>query len=190
MKYMDAAITAEIQVPNVSEWCRVNGVNRRTFYRHRQRVQAEGAWRPRSRRPQSSPLQTPAKVEAEVIRLRTQLAPDNGADAILAQLRQIAAGQDWAAAGLAVPHRSTVHKILKHNGLVQPQPAKRPRSSLCRFAYARPRDCYQIDATEVKLAGGEPATIFDVLDDCTRPLAACRAAPAETGEQAADAERD
>ncbi len=49
MKYMDAAITAEIQIPIVSEFCRVNGVNRRTFYRHRQRIAAEGEWRPAGR---------------------------------------------------------------------------------------------------------------------------------------------
>jgi transposase InsO family protein len=189
MKYMDAAITAEIQIGNVAEWCRVNGVNRRTFYRHRARVAAEGEWRPRSHRPKSSPGQTPAKVEAEVIRLRAELVPDNGADAILARLRVTAAAQDWAAAGLVVPHRSTVNKILKRNGLVDPQPAKRPRSSFRRFAYARPRDCYQIDGTEVKLAGGQVVVVFDVLDDCTRLLAACYAAPAETGPHAAAALR-
>lgn len=187
MKYMDAAITAQIDIPNVSEFCRVNGVNRRTFYRHRARIAAEGQWQPQSRRPKVSPGQTPAKVEAEIIRLRRELAPDHGADAILAQLRETAAAQDWAAAGLAVPHRSTVNKILKRNGLVQPQPAKRPRSSFRRFAYARPRDCYQIDATELKLAGGQPAVVFDVLDDCTRLLAACTAAPAETALAAAAA---
>jgi len=77
-----------------------------------------------------------------------------------------------------------VNKILKRAGLVRPEPRKRPRSSFRRFAYARPRDCYQIDATEVKLADGTPAVVFDVLDDCTRLLAACHAADAETGAAA------
>jgi putative transposase len=184
---MDAAITAGIDIPNVSEWCRVNGVNRRTFYRHKARIEAEGSWQPRSRRPKASPGQTPAAVEAEVIRLRKELAPDNGADVIIAALAGLAAGQDWAGRGLRVPHRSTVNKILKRAGLVTPQPGKRPRSSFRRFAYARPRDCYQIDATEVKLAGGGTAVVFDVLDDCTRLLAACTAAAAEDGASAAAA---
>jgi putative transposase len=184
MRLMDATLGAGVKITNVAQWCRQNGVDRRTFYRHKARIEAEGEWRPRSHRPRTSPGQTPAKVEAEVIRLRAGLAPDNGADAILAALRQVAAGQDWAGAGLAVPHRSTVNKILKRNGLVTATPQKRPKSSCRRFAYARPRDCYQIDATELKLATGQPVVVFDVLDDCTRLLAACHAADAETAAAA------
>ena len=180
MKYMDAAITAGIEIPNVSEWCRVNGVNRRTFYRHRARVEAEGGWQPRSRRPKISPGQTPGVVEAEVVRLRKELSPDNGADSILAGLREVAGRDGWPARGLRVPHRSTVNKILKRSGLVEPQPRKRPKSSFRRFAYARPRDCYQLDGTEVHLASGAAVVVFDVLDDCTRLLAACTAAGSET----------
>ena len=186
---MDAAITAGIDIPNVSEWCRVNGVNRRTFYRHKARIEAEGGWAPRSRRPKTSPGQTPAAVEAEIIRLRTELAPDNGADMIIAALQDLAREQGWEQAGLAVPHRSTVNKILKRNGLVTAQPQKRPKSSYRRFAYARPRDCYQLDATEVKLADGAAAVVFDVLDDCTRLLAASHAADAETAAGAITAIR-
>jgi transposase InsO family protein len=189
MKYMDAALTAGIKIGNVSEWCRVNGVNRRTFYRHKARIEAEGSWQPRSRRPQSSPGRTPAVVEAEVIRLRKELSPDNGADSVLAALREIAHAQDWAGRGLAVPHRSTVNKILKRAGLVEPQPSKRPKSSFRRFAYARPRDCYQIDATMVRLATGQAMAVFEVLDDCTRLLAACQAADAETAAAAVAAIR-
>jgi len=177
---MDATITAGITVGNVSQWCREHGVNRRTYYRHKARIEAEGSWQPRSRRPRASPGQTPAAVEAEIIRLRTELSPDNGADMIIAELRAVADQDGWARRGLAVPHRSTVNKILKRNGLVTPQPAKRPKSSYRRFAYARPRDCYQVDATEVKLAGGTAAVVFDVLDDCTRLLAAAVASDAET----------
>jgi transposase InsO family protein len=128
-------------------------------------------------------------VEAEVIRLRAELAPDNGADAVLAALRDLALADGWAARGLRVPHRSTVNRILKRNGLAEARPERRPRSSFRRFAYARPRDCYQVDATVVKLADGTNAAVFDVLDDCTRLLAACTAAPAETGKDAATAIR-
>jgi len=184
---MDAMLTAGAQIGNVSEWCRVNGVDRRTFYRHRARIAAEGSWQPRSRRPKTSPAATPAPVAAEVVRLRGELAPDNGADAIVAALGEVAASGGWADRGWRVPHRSTVNKILKREGLVTAQPQKRPRSSYRRFAYARPRDCYQIDGTEIKLAGGQAAVVFDVIDDCTRLLAACYAAPAETARAAAAA---
>jgi putative transposase len=188
MRYMDAAITAGIEIGNVAQWCRVNGVNRRTFYRHKARIEAEGAWQERSRRPKTSPGQTPAAVEAEIIRLRKELGPDNGADMILAELQAAAARDGWARRGLRVPHRSTVNKILKRNGLVEPQPRKRPKSSFRRFAYARPRDCCQVDATAVKLAGGT-AVVFEVLDDCTRLLAGCTAADAETAAGAIAAVR-
>jgi putative transposase len=183
MKLMDATIEAGVKV-NVTRWCEANGVSRRTYYRHRQRIAGEGSWQPRSRRPKTSPGATPPGVVAQIVRLRQALAPGNGADAIIAALRGVAAARDWAAAGWRVPHRSTVNKILTREGLVTPQPAKRPKSSYRRFAYARPRDCYQIDATEVKLAGGAAAVVFDVLDDCTRLLAACHAADAETAAAA------
>jgi putative transposase len=184
MRLMDAMLAAGVQIGNVSEWCRVNGVDRRTFYRHKARIEAEGSWQPRSRRPKTSPGATPQEIVAQIVALRGELAPDNGADAIIAALVPAAAAQGWAQRGWRVPHRSTVNKILARHGLVTAQPAKRPRSSFRRFAYARPRDCYQIDATEVKLASGEAVVIFDVLDDCTRLLAACHAAPAETAAAA------
>jgi putative transposase len=184
---MDAMLTAGARIDNVSEWCRVNGVDRRTFYRHRARIAAEGSWQPRSRRPKTSPAATPAAVAAQIVALRGTLAPDNGADAIVASLREVAAADGWAGRGWRVPHRSTVNKILKQADLVTPEPAKRPRSSYRRFAYARPRDCYQIDGTEIKLAGGQAAVVFDVIDDCTRLLAACHAAAAETAVAAAAA---
>ena len=76
---MDAAVTAGVKITNVARWCRDNGVDRRTFYRHRQRIEAEGSWQPRSRRPKTTPGATPPGVAAEIVRLRGELAPDNGA---------------------------------------------------------------------------------------------------------------
>jgi putative transposase len=184
MRLMDAVLVAGAPVGNVSAWCREHGVDRRTFYRHRARVAAEGVWVARSRRPRASPGRTPGPVAAEIVRLRAVLAPDNGADAIVFALGRSAAGQGWAARGWAVPHRSTVNAILKRAGLTAVQPQKRPKSSFRRFAYARPRDCYQIDATMVRLSGGALVAVFDVLDDCTRLLVACHAAPAETAAAA------
>ena len=190
MKLMDATLAAGVKITNVTQWCAGNGVDRRTFYRHRARTRAQGSWQAGSRRPLSAPGATPGPVTAEIVRLRADLAPGNGADHIVAALRAVAARAEWAAAGWRVPHRSTVNKILKAVGLVTAQPQKRPRRSWRRFACARPRDCYQIDATEVKLAGGQAVVIFDVLDDCTRLLAACRATPAETAAAAVAAITD
>ncbi|WP_028927467.1 helix-turn-helix domain-containing protein, partial [Pseudonocardia acaciae] len=74
MRFLDAMLVAEVKIDNVAEWCRANGVNPRTFYRHRARVAAEGEWRERSRRPRSSPTATSGVVVAEVLRLREVLA--------------------------------------------------------------------------------------------------------------------
>src|SRR5437660_2653901 len=129
MRLMDATLAAGVKITNVAEWCRVNGVDRRPFYRHRARVEAEGGWQPRSRRPKASPGRTAPEVTVQIVRLRGELAPDNGADMIVAELRQIAAADGWGRRGLQVPHRSTVNSILRREGLVTPQPGKRPKSS-------------------------------------------------------------
>ncbi|MCI2424389.1 integrase core domain-containing protein [Saccharopolyspora sp. K220] len=184
MRLMDATLQAGVKIPNVSEWCRVNGVDRRTFYRHRARIEAEGRWEERSRRPKHCPHATPEPVVAEVLRLRQELAPDNGADPIRDVLIELAAEQDWLALGWRVPSRATINRILQRAGMVAVNPKKRPRSSYRRFSYARPRDCYQIDAQEITLAGGDTAAVFEVLDDCTRLLVAIHAAPGETAEAA------
>jgi transposase InsO family protein len=184
MQLMDVTLVVNPDVGNVSAWCRNNGVNRRTFYRHRERIAAEGQWTERSRRPKTSPHATPEPVVAEIVRLRTELAPDNGADPIRDALAELALEQDWAQRGWAVPARATINRILARAGLLQSNPRKRPKSSLRRFVYARPRDCYQIDATEIVLAGGQKVVVFDVLDDCTRQLVACHAALSETSAAA------
>jgi transposase InsO family protein len=184
MLLMDATLVVQAKLENVSQWCRVNGVDRRTFYRHRARILAEGQWRERSRRPKTSPHATPEPVVAQIVRLRAELAPDNGADPIHDALEAVALEQDWDKRGWPVPARATINRILARAGLLETNPRKRPQSSLRRFAYARPRDCYQIDATEVVLAGGARVVVFDVLDDCTRLLVACHAAPAETAAAA------
>jgi putative transposase len=187
MQLMDAIHSVGAEVGNVSQWCRVNGVDRRTFYRHRARARVEGQWRPRSRRPKTTPHATPEPVVAEILRLRKVLAPDNGADFIRDALAVTAADADWTVHGWRVPSRATINRTLSRAGLLATNPRKRPRASWRRFSYARPRDCYQIDATEVILADGTTVVVFDVIDDCTRLLVACQAAPSETTTAAIEA---
>lgn len=180
MQLMDATLVVDPDLKNVAQWCRVNGVDRRTFYRHRARIRAEGQWEPRSRRPHSTPHATPDPVQARIVALRASLAPDNGADFIRDALLVDAVEQGWAARGWRVPARVTINRILARHGLLVSNPRKRPRASWRRFTYARPRDCYQIDATEVRLATGDTVVVFDVIDDHSRMLVACHAAPRET----------
>jgi putative transposase len=186
MRLLDAQLAAGVRV-NAAAFAREHGVSERTVLRHRARIRAEGEWRERSRRPRHSPRATPAQLEMFILELRHELGADNGADHIQDRLVQIHA--EAATPGWVVPARSTINRVLsRHDQLVR-NPAKRPRSSWRRFSYARPRDCYQIDATEVVLATGAKVVVFDVLDDCTRTLAACHGAPAETADAAITAIR-
>jgi transposase InsO family protein len=120
-------------------------------------------------------------LEAWICKLRAGLSPDNGADFIRDGLLRVHAetSPPWQ-----VPARSTINRVLDRHDLLERNPAKRPRSSWRRFCYARPRDCYQIDATVVALAGGGTAVAFDVIDDCSRKLVACHAAHSETTQAA------
>jgi transposase InsO family protein len=182
MRLLDAQLAAGVKV-NAAEFAREHGVSVRTVYRHRARVREEGEWRPRSRRPRTSPTVTPADLEAWILKLRDDLGVDNGADHIRDALfdEHARTSPAWQ-----VPARSTINRVLGRNDRLERNPKKRPRSSWRRFVYARPRDCYQQDGTEVTLADGRKAVIFDVLDDCTRYLVAIRAHPAETAEGAID----
>src|SRR3954454_12760093 len=102
MKLLDATLQVGVPIENVAEWCRVNGVNQRTFYRHRARVAAEGEWTERSRRPHASPAASPPELVDQIVALRGELAPDNGADNIRAALLVRAGLPGWPA-GVAVP---------------------------------------------------------------------------------------
>ena len=115
-----------------------------------------------------------------ILQLRRQLAPDNGADFILAGLRAVAAEEDWAGQGLVVPSRATVNRKLAAAGVLATNPRKRPRRSYRSFSYAQPRDCYQLDGTFHALADGTQVVAIDVIDDCTRRWLAASVALRET----------
>jgi len=183
MKLLDATLQVGVPIENVAEWCRVNGVEPRTFYRHRARVAAEGAWEERSRRPRVSPTATPAWLVQRIVELRAELAPDNGADNIHAALLEQAAEPGWPA-GAAVPARATVNRVLGRAQLLVRNPRKRPKSSYRRFSYARPRDCFQIDGTEHTLADGSVVVAIDIIDDCSRVWVASHVATRETSAAA------
>lgn len=185
MNLLDAQLAAGVRL-DAAEFAREHGVSVRTVYRHQARIRAEGQWQARSRRPRTSPRVTPPELDTWIRTLRTGLGLDNGADFIRDALIDLhaATGPAWQ-----VPSRSTINRVLARHDLLERNPAKRPRSSFRRFAYARPRDCYQIDATNVRLSDGSLAAVFDVLDDCTRTLVACYATSAETAAGAITAIR-
>ncbi|MEA3018808.1 MAG: hypothetical protein QOI47_332 [Actinomycetota bacterium] len=173
-----AVFTSRLDV-NVRALCAELGISRQSFYKYRRRWLAEGpaGLVERSRRPSSSPGQIAAEVEETIVRLREDLVVDNGAQAIAWHL---------ARRGVSVS-QSTVHRVLARRGMVIPQPAKRPKSSWCRFEWPRPNDAWQIDATAWALSDNREVWIMDVLDDHSRVLIAARVCDGPTGAAAWDA---
>jgi transposase InsO family protein len=76
-----------------------------------------------------------------------------------------------------VPSVSTIWRILRREGLVAPQPQKRPRSSLIRFEAELPNEMWQADITHWSLAGGEGIEILNMLDDHSRVFLVSAAYP-------------
>ena len=160
---------------SVSHVCQQLGISRDTFYRYRRRLEAEGfpGLLPRSTRPRSSPGQTPPEMVELIVAKRAALEKDGwdyGARSIHSRLKR---------AGIDVPSARTVHRVLVRVGLIEPQPAKRPRSSFKRFEHPAPNACWQLDGTEWALADQSEACILRLTDDHARMILASRAAPAE-----------
>ena len=161
------------RVQNVSAFCREEKISRQTFYKFRARFDELGidGLKDRSRRPLTSPGQTPAEVEEMVLRRRKQLLEDgcdHGAQSIVWSLKREGIVE-------VVPSPSTVWRILVRHGAIIPQPQKRPKSATKRFTFDRPNGCWQSDWTHWKLADGTPVGIAGTLDDHSRYVPALRA---------------
>jgi len=159
---------------SVSELARTHGVHRSWIYKLLARYREGGyeALEPRSRAPRSSPTKTPEEVVREVVSLREQLLSqghDCGAETIAHHLAREGTGR--------VPSVSTIWRILRREGLVVPQPQKRPRCSLIRFEADLPNETWQADITHWRLAGGREVEILNMIDDHSRLFLASRAFP-------------
>jgi len=161
-RYLVEAVAVEGR--SISELARSHGVSRFWIYRQLARYREGGyaALEPRSRRPKSCSHQTAPEVEAEVLKLRRELAQtgfDAGPQTILYHL-QGRLGK--------LPSTATIWRILKRKGLIMPQPHKRPRCSYVRFEAQLPNETWQCDATSWQLADGTPVEILNLLDDHSR----------------------
>jgi transposase InsO family protein len=170
-RYIVDAVVLEHRSP--TELARLHGISRRWIYKLLERFKQGGypALEPRSRRPHSCSTRTTAEVEAEVIQLRTELVAaglDGGPQTILYHL---------AGRLEVLPSAATVWRILQRNGLITPQPQKRPRSSFIRFVAKLPNETWQVDATPWQLADGRPVEILNFEDDHSRLFLASRASP-------------
>jgi transposase len=127
------------------------------------------ALEPRSRRPRSCKHETPTEVVEAILRLRAQLhaeGHDRGAARIAYHLAQKM--QD-------VPSRATIWRILGREGLIVPEPQKRPRGSLIGFEAGLPNETWQTDITHWQLADGQHVEILSMIDDHSRLFLASQA---------------
>lgn len=175
---LDEAARAAI---NVTAVCRDEGVSRTVFYKYVERVRREGldGLEERSRRPRSSPQQTPLEVEDVVVRLRKELHDaglDHGATSIQWHLGRRGEVDK-------VPSVATIHRILVRRGLVVPEPRKRPKTTFLRFEAPAPNEMWQIDHTDWVIATGV-VKIFNIIDDHSRVAIRSRAVAEATSEQA------
>ena len=145
----------------VSEVARSYGVARSWIYALLARYEAEGeaAFEPRSRRPKTSPSAISPETVELITRLRKELA-GQGLDA----------GPQTIAWHLEHHHQvrvspATISRYLARQGLVTPDPSKRPKSSYIRFAAEMPNECWQSDFTHYPLAGGQDTEILTWPDD-------------------------
>ena len=144
------------------------GVSRRWVYELLRRFDAEGeaGLEARSKRPRTSPAQTSAAVEDEVVELRKRLVEeglDAGAHTIGWHLHRRHA---------TAPAPSTIWRILVRRGFVIPQPQKRPKSSYTRFQADQPNERWQADTTHWQLGDGTDVEILNIIDDHSRLLVA------------------
>lgn len=158
------------------------GVARSWVYELVARYRSEGdaAFEPRSRRPKTAPNAIGPPTIELILELRGELTRQ-GLDA----------GPDTIRWHLEHHHhlhvsRPTIHRILTRNGLITPEPKKRPRSSYIRFEAELPNECWQSDFTHYPLADGTDTEILSWLDDHSRYALRLTAHQPVTGRVVAD----
>jgi transposase InsO family protein len=168
-RYIVDAVVLERRSP--TELARAHGISRRWIHKLVKRFKEGGyaALAPGSRRPKSCSHQTSSEVQAKVLQLRQELV-DAGHDAGPETIAYHLIGQVER-----VPSVATVWRILKRNGLITPQPHKRPKSSFIRFEAQLPNETWQLDSTPWQLADDSPVEILNFLDDKSRVALASKA---------------
>ena len=170
-RYIVDAVILERRSP--TELARDHGITRRWIHKLVKRFKEGGyaALEPRSRRPHSCSCQTAAEVATEVLRLRQELVTA-GHDAGPESIAHLLIGRVDR-----VPSVTTVWRLLRRNGLITPQPHKRPRSSFIRFEAQLPNETWQVDATPWQLADGTQVEILNFEDDRSRLFVGSTAYP-------------
>jgi transposase InsO family protein len=144
---------------SVAELCRRFGISRETGFQYLRRYRAEGeaGLKDRSRRPHSSPRQTPEAMETRILGLR-EVHPWGG--------RKLARRlQDLGVAG--VPAVSTVTEVLRRHGKLDPAEAVK-HQPFTRFERSAPNELWQMDFKGHVAMGHARCHPLTVLDDHSR----------------------
>src|ERR1700745_133570 len=177
-RFLVEAVVLGKQSPN--QLVREHPISRSWFYELLARYRRDGpaALEPKSHRPRACPHQVDQAVVAALLELRAQL-PSTGLDAgPQTILHHLGSRFDQT------PSRVTVWRILKRQGLITPEPHKRPKASFIRFEAQLPNELSQTDATEWHLADLGKVEILNLIDDHSR---LCLASVAVRTVKAADA---
>lgn len=159
---------------NMRALCKRYGISPTHGYGLVQRARAEGvdSVTIRSRRPQTSPHQTPPEIEAIIVDLRHE-HPDWGARTIRAWMQQ---------RSLAAPAASTITTILHRYGLIHPE-ATRQHRPIIRFERDEPNELWQMDYLGHKPMQKGRVHPLTIIDDHSRfglTLTACANETRET----------
>ncbi|MBL7994075.1 IS481 family transposase [bacterium] len=140
--------------------CRRYDISTKTGYKWLHRYQSEGpeALMNLSRRPHSSPNQTPPEIEEAIVRLR-QNHPAWGARKLRKRLETTKGGY-W-------PSVSTITSILHRHGFINPSESLKHKAWQ-RFEASSSNDLWQMDFKGHFPIGTEPCHPLTILDDHSR----------------------
>lgn len=149
---------ALLEGSNRQELCRRFGISRQTGYECLRRYAGgDTELADRSRRPLTSPLQSPPEVEAAVLAVR-EAHPAWGARKIAAVIRRD---------GSSPPAVSTIHTILQRHGRIAALPGG-PQAKL-RFEKEAPNQLWQMDFKGwSRLSNGDQLHPLTIVDDHSR----------------------
>ncbi len=143
---------------NISALCRKRGISRKTGYKWIGRYRAGGsltALAERSRRPKRSPGRTAARVTARVVALRRAYGWAGR------KLQRLLADEDVELSP------ATIDRIIRREGLVDPDEAHRP--AVGRFERAHPNELWQVDFKgQYPLHRPQGCFPLSILDDHSR----------------------
>lgn len=157
-------LAVEVEGLSQADAARLYGVSRSWVSKliARYRLEGDGAFDPRSRRPRTSPNATPPEVTELIIERRRTLTSqglDAGAETIHWHLQR--------RHNVAVSP-ATIRRVLHRAGLIKPAPKKRPKSSYIRFQADLPNEMWQTDMTHIRLADNTDVEVLTWLDDHSR----------------------